>query len=115
MNYCQHQRNQADGRLAALALELWCVARFVNVHGQLVWKLGGGFRLWAGEPPGFRFEDRSQPNVRPSAGAGLSSLVLLICWRPTAAAVMIVSKFAFEMLGGSGWRASLCCCLAQCW
>jgi hypothetical protein len=35
-----------------------CVLKFMNVRGQSGWSLGGGFLLWAGAPPGFRFGDQ---------------------------------------------------------
>ena len=53
MNYRQHQRNQADGRLAELAHRALGVWRDSWIHGvRRAGGLGGGFLLRAGQAPG---------------------------------------------------------------
>jgi len=64
MNYCQPQRNQPDRRLAAFAVRALGVCEIRECTGPSGWSLGGGFLLWAGEPPGFRFGDQWLPLTR---------------------------------------------------
>ena len=59
MNYRQHQRDQANGRLAVLALRALGMWRDSWSHAaHRAGGLGGGFLFWAGQAPGSRFGDQ---------------------------------------------------------